>query len=159
MEKRYLETSKLEVSAVGLGCMGFSHAYGAPMDEAEAIQTIRAAVEMGYTFFNTAGIYGPQDDPNANERLVGKALAPYRDQVVVATKFGIHFDLSSSTVPYPIITDSSPKRIRQSMEESLTRLDTDHIDLYFQHRTDANTEPEEIACVMADLIKEGKIRT
>ncbi|MGI6032512.1 MAG: aldo/keto reductase [Coriobacteriales bacterium] len=159
MEKRFLGTSKLEVSALGLGCMGFSHAYGAPMDEAEAIQVIRTAVEMGYTFFDTAEIYGPQDDPNANERLVGKALAPYRDKVVIATKFGIHFDLSSDQVPYPIVTDSSPARIRSSVEGSLKRLGTDHIDLYFQHRTDANTEPEEVASVMADLIKEGKIRT
>jgi aryl-alcohol dehydrogenase-like predicted oxidoreductase len=158
MEKRYLGKNQLEVSAVGLGCMGFSHAYGAPMDEDEAIQAIRTAVELGYTFFDTAEIYGPQDDPYANERLVGKALAPYRDQVVIATKFGIRFDLSSDQVPYPIITDSSASRIRESVENSLKRLRTDHIDLYFQHRVDANTEPEEVAGVMADLIKEGKIR-
>ncbi|MGI6590117.1 MAG: aldo/keto reductase [Eggerthellaceae bacterium] len=159
MEKRYLGKGKLEVSAVGLGCMGYSHAYGAPMDEAEAIQAIRTAVELGYTFFDTAEIYGPQDDPFANERLVGKALAPYRDKVVIATKFGIRFDLTSSQVPYPIVTDSSPARIRESVEGSLKRLGTDHIDLYFQHRTDANTEPEVVADVMADLIKEGKIRS
>ena len=147
----------LTVSAVGLGCMGFSHAYGAPMEKNAAIRMIRQAVEMGYTFFDTAEIYGPQENPYDNERLVGEALAPYRDKVKIATKFGIRFDLSSHQVPYPIVTDSSPKRIRESVEGSLTRLRTDHIDLYFQHRIDVNTAPEEVADVMASLIKEGKI--
>ncbi len=147
----------LQVSALGLGCMGFSHAYGAPMEKDEAIRMIRQAVEMGYTFFDTAEIYGPQENPYDNERLVGEALAPYRDKVKIATKFGIRFDLSSQQVPYPIVTDSSPKRIRESVEGSLTRLRTDHIDLYFQHRIDVNTTPEEAADVMASLIKEGKI--
>ena len=157
MEKRYLGKARLEVSAIGLGCMGFSHAYGAPMDEDEAIRSIRKAVDIGYTFFDTAEIYGPQDDPNANERLVGKALAPCRDEVKIATKFGIRFDLTSEKVPYPIIANSSPERIRESVEGSLTRLGTDHIDLYYQHRPDASTEPEVVAGVMADLIAEGKI--
>lgn len=147
----------LQVSALGLGCMGFSHAYGAPMEKDEAIRMIRQAVEMGYTFFDTAEIYGPQENPYDNERLVGEALAPCRDKVKIATKFGIRFDLSSQQVPYPIVTDSSPKRIRESVEGSLTRLRTDHIDLYFQHRIDVNTTPEEVADVMASLIKEGKI--
>lgn len=147
----------LQVSALGLGCMGFSHAYGAPMEKDEATRMIRQAVEMGYTFFDTAEIYGPQENPYDNERLVGEALAPYRDKVKIATKFGIRFDLSSHQVPYPIVTDSSPKRIRESIEGSLTRLHTDHIDLYFQHRIDVNTAPEEVADVMASLIKEGKI--
>lgn len=147
----------LQVSALGLGCMGFSHAYGAPMEKDEAIRMIRQAVEMGYTFFDTAEIYGPQENPYDNERLVGEALAPYRDKVKIATKFGIRFDLSSQQVPYPIVTDSSPKRIRESVEGSLMRLRTDHIDLYFQHRIDVDTAPEEVADVMASLIKEGKI--
>lgn len=147
----------LQVSALGLGCMGFSHAYGAPMEKDEATRMIRQAVEMGYTFFDTAEIYGPQENPYDNERLVGEVLAPYRDKVKIATKFGIRFDLSSHQVPYPIVTDSSPKRIRESIEGSLTRLHTDHIDLYFQHRIDVNTAPEEVADVMASLIKEGKI--
>lgn len=147
----------LQVSALGLGCMGFSHAYGAPMEKDEATRMIRQAVEMGYTFFDTAEIYGPQENPYDNERLVGEALAPYRDKVKIATKFGIRFDLSSHQVLYPIVTDSSPKRIRESIEGSLTRLHTDHIDLYFQHRIDVNTAPEEVADVMASLIKEGKI--
>ncbi|MGI6217586.1 MAG: aldo/keto reductase, partial [Coriobacteriales bacterium] len=111
MEKRHLGKSGLEVSAIGLGCMGFSHAYGDPMDEDEAIKAIRSAVEIGYTFFDTAEIYGTQEDPFANERVVGRALAPYRDKVVIATKFGIRFDRSGNKVPYPVVTDSSEKRI------------------------------------------------
>ena len=147
----------LRVSAVGLGCMGFSHAYGAPMEKSEAIRVLRQAVEMGYTFFDTAEIYGPQEDPHDNERLVGEALAPYRDQVKIATKFGIDFDRSVAQPPYPILADSRPERIRASVEGSLRRLRTDHIDLYFQHRTDTNTPPEEVAETMAALMREGKI--
>lgn len=149
----------LSVSAVGLGCMGFSHAYGAPTEEKEAVRLIKQAVEMGYTFFDTAEIYGTQDDPFANERIVGEALKPYRDKVVIATKFGISFDTSSGRVPYTLITDSSRGRIRESVEGSLKRLQTDYIDLYFQHRIDENTPPEEVADVMSELIKEGKIRS
>lgn len=147
----------LRVSSVGLGCMGFSHAYGAPTERGEAIRMIRAAYDIGYTFFDTAEIYGTQDNPYENERLVGEALAPYRDKVQIATKFGIRFDLSSHQVPYPIIPDSRPERIRESVEGSLRRLQTDHIDLYFQHRIDPTVEPETVAGVMADLIREGKI--
>ena len=147
----------LEVSAIGLGCMGFSHAYGAPTERKEAVRMIRWAVEMGYIFFDTAEIYGPQDDPHDNERIVGEALKPYRDKVQIATKFGIRFDLSADTVNHPLITDSRPEVIRASVEGSLKRLKTDHIDLYFQHRIDADVPPEEVAGVMADLIQEGKI--
>ncbi len=156
MQYRTLGTD-LTVSSVGLGCMGMSHAYGAPADKKEMTELLAQAVDMGYTFFDTAEIYGPQENPYDNERLVGEALAPYRDKVKIATKFGIRFDLSSHQVPYPIVTDSSPKRIRESVEGSLARLHTDHIDLYFQHRIDVNTAPEEVADVMASLIKEGKI--
>lgn len=156
MQYRTLGTD-LTVSSIGLGCMGMSHAYGAPADKKEMTELLAQAVDMGYTFFDTAEIYGPQENPYDNERLVGEALAPYHDKVKIATKFGIRFDLSSHQVPYPIVTDSSPKRIRESVEGSLTRLHTDHIDLYFQHRIDVNTAPEEVADVMASLIKEGKI--
>lgn len=147
----------LRVSAVGLGCMGFSHAYGAPMEKNEATRVLRQAVEMGYTFFDTAEIYGPQEDPHDNERLVGEALAPYRDQVKIATKFGVGFERSVTQPPYPILADSRPERIRASVEGSLRRLRTDHIDLYFQHRIDTNTPPEEVAETMAALMREGKI--
>lgn len=147
----------LTVSAVGLGCMGFSHAYGAPMGEREVIAALRRAVEMGYTFFDTAEVYGTPDDPHINERLVGEALAPVRDQVVISTKFGLRFDLESGKYPYPLIPDSRPETIRKSVEGSLKRLNTDHIDLYFQHRMDPDVPPEEVAGVMGDLIREGKI--
>lgn len=157
MKKRILGAGGLEVSALGLGCMGLSHAYGAPTEKSEAIRFIRKAAEMGYTFFDTAEIYGTQDNPYDNELIVGEALAPYRDKVKIATKFGVRFDLSSNTVPYPIITDSRPEHIRKSVEGSLERLQTDYIDLYFQHRIDPDIPAEEVAGVMADLIKEGKI--
>lgn len=157
MEKRILGTTRLEVSALGLGCMGLSHAYGAPTEKNEAVRFIRQAVEMGYTFFDTAEIYGTQDNPYDNEVIVGEALAPYRDKVKIATKFGIRFDYSSQTVPYPLIPDSRPERIRKSVEGSLKRLQTDHVDLYFQHRIDPEIPAEEVAGTMQDLIKEGKI--
>ncbi len=147
----------LDVSAVGLGCMGFSHAYGAPTGEREAVERIRQAVEEGYTFFDTAEVYGTPQDPHVNERLVGEALAPYRDRVVIATKFGLRFDFESGRVPLPLIPDSRPQTIRRAVEGSLRRLKTDHIDLYFQHRADPHLPPEEVAGVMADLIREGKI--
>ena len=147
----------LQVSAVGLGCMGFSHAYGAPTETGEAVRMLRRAAEMGYTFFDTAEVYGTPDDPHVNESLVGEALAPVRDKVVIATKFGLRFDFDSGKVPLPLIPDSRPETIRQSVEGSLRRLKTDHIDLYFQHRIDPKVEPETVAEVMADLIREGKI--
>lgn len=147
----------LKVSAVGLGCMGFSHAYGAPTERNEAIRMIQAAFDIGYTFFDTAEVYGTQEDPNQNEILVGEALKPIRNHVQIASKFGIHFDMSSSQVNHPLIPDSRPEMIRLSVEGSLKRLQTDHIDLYFQHRIDPAVEPEVVAEVMAELIKEGKI--
>ena len=156
MDKRILGED-LEVSAVGLGCMGFSHAYGAPTEDKEAVRLIRRAAEIGYTFFDTAEVYGTQEDPHINEELVGEALSGIRDEVVIATKFGLSFDTESGKIPYPLIPDSRPETIRRSVEGSLRRLKTDHIDLYFQHRIDPKVEPEEVAGVMSDLIREGKI--
>lgn len=156
MEKRVLGNG-FEVSAVGLGCMGFSHAYGAPTEEKEAVSMIRRAYEMGYTLFDTAEVYGTPDDPHANERLVGEALKPVRSQVQIVSKFGIHFDRTSDSVNSPLVPDSRPEVIRASVEGSLKRLQTDHIDLYFQHRIDPAVEPEEVAGEMAKLIREGKI--
>lgn len=156
MEMRILGRN-FSVSAVGLGCMGFSHAYGAPTGRAETVQMIRNAYDLGYTFFDTAEVYGTQDDPHINEQHVGEALKPIRNHVQIATKFGIHFDMSSSRVNHPLIPDSRPEVIRSSVEDSLKRLQTDHIDLYFQHRIDPAVEPETVAQVMAELMKEGKI--
>ena len=147
----------LTVSAIGLGCMGFSHAYGPPTEDGEAIQAIRAAFDMGYTMFDTAETYGTADDPHRNEKLVGEALKDVRSQVQIVTKFGIRFDKTSKAVNKPLIPDARPETIRASVEGSLRRLQTDHIDLYFQHRVDPNVEPEAVAQVMADLIREGKI--
>ena len=156
MDKRILGED-LEVSAVGLGCMGFSHAYGAPTEDKEAVRLIRRAAEIGYTFFDTAEVYGTQENPHINEELVGEALSGIRDEVVIATKFGLSFDTESGKIPYPLIPDSRPETIRRSVEGSLRRLKTDRIDLYFQHRIDPKVEPEEVAGVMSDLIREGKI--
>lgn len=147
----------LKVSAVGLGCMGISHAYGNALDKDTAVKFIQKAVEVGYTFFDTAEIYGTQDNPHINEIIVGEALKPYRDKVIIATKFGITFDKSSGKIPFPLVPNSRPEVIRQSVDNSLKRLQTDHIDLYYQHRLDKNVPIEEVAGVMADLIKEGKI--
>lgn len=147
----------LTVSAVGLGCMGFSHAYGKPTDRSEAIKLIRHAADTGYTLFDTAEIYGSADDPHQNEELVGEALRGCRDKVVIETKFGIRFDMSSTAVNKPLIPDSRPEVIRASVEGSLKRLGTDHIDLYYQHRPDTDVPIEEVAGVMSDLIREGKI--
>ena len=147
----------LKVSTVGLGCMGFSHAYGAPSKKEEAIFAIQKAVDLGYTFFDTAEVYGSVDNPHENEELVGEALKSCRDKVVIATKFGIHFDMESSQVNKPLVPDSRPKVIRSSVEASLKRLKTDYIDLYYQHRLDPNVPIEEVAGVMSELIREGKI--
>ena len=147
----------LTVSAVGLGCMGFSHAYGVPTEWKEAVRAIRAAFDMGYTLFDTAETYGTAADPHENEKLVGEALKEVRDKVQIVTKFGIRFDETSTAVNKPLILDARPETIRSSVEGSLRRLGTDHIDLYFQHRMDPNVEPETVAGVMADLMKEGKI--
>ena len=157
MEYRVLGLSGLRVSAVGLGCMGMSHAYGAPADKEEMTELLADAVEMGYTFFDTAEMYGTSDRPHDNEELLGKALQRFRDRVVIATKFGISFDRSEAGGTHAVIPDSRPVTIRHSVEESLRRLRTDRIDLYYQHRIDPKVAPEEVAGVMADLIREGKI--
>lgn len=149
--------SDLTVSAVGLGCMGMSHAYGAPADKKEMTELLAQAVDLGYTFFDTAEVYGTPEHPHDNEELVGTALKPYRDKIVLATKFGIHFDMSSTATNKPLVPDSRPEVIRASVEASLKRLGTDHIDLYYQHRLDPKIPIEEVAGVMADLIREGKI--
>ena len=156
MNKRTLGTD-LDVSAVGLGCMGFSHAYGPPTKDGEAIRAIRSAFDMGYTMFDTAETYGTAEDPHHNEKVVGEALKNVRNQVQLVTKFGIGFDRTSTAVNKPLIPDARPERIRASVEGSLRRLQTDHIDLYFQHRMAPHVEPEAVAQVMADLIQEGKI--
>ena len=129
MQSRKFEND-LTVSAIGLGCMGLSHAYGAPTEKNEAIRLIQQAVDMGYTFFDTAEVYGTPNDPYQNENLVGEALANCRDKVVIATKFGIRFDMTSTQVNKPLVPDSRPEVIRASVDASLKRLRTDHIDLY-----------------------------
>ena len=148
MEKRKLGKSGLEVSALGLGCMGMSIAYGPPADKHEMIALIGKAVERGITFFDTAELYGPY----TNEELVGEALAPFRGKVVIATKFGIKLDPSGQQVQ-----DSRPERIRQSLEGSLKRLRVDAIDLYYQHR-DPNVPIEDVAGAVKDLIQAGKVK-
>ena len=157
MNYRTLGLSGLRVSAVGLGCMGMSHAYGASADKSEMMELLSDALEMGYSFFDTAETYGTPDRPHDNEELLGNALRPFRDRVVIATKFGISFDNPESGGTHPLIPDSRPRIIRRSVEGSLRRLRTDRIDLYYQHRIDPNVEPEEVAGVMSDLIREGKI--
>ena len=128
MKKRILGKD-LEVSAVGLGCMGMSHAYGVPADKKEMTELLAQAVDMGYTFFDTAEVYGTDDDPHDNEKLLGEALKPYRDKIVLASKFGLTFDIFSGNVPYPLVPDSRPETIRKSIEGTLQRLQTDHLDL------------------------------
>ncbi len=147
----------LTVSAVGLGCMGMSHAYGAPADKNEMKELIAEAVDIGYTFFDTAEVYGTPENPHHNEELVGEALRPYRNKVVIATKFGIYFDMESKQVNKPLLPDSRPEVIRVSVENSLKRLGTDHIDLYYQNRIDPFVPVEEVAGVMQELMQEGKI--
>ena len=156
MDKRILGKD-LKVSSIGLGCMGMSHAYGAPADKKEMTELLAAAVDMGYTFFDTAEVYGTPERPHDNEELVGMALKPYRDKIVLATKFGIRFDYESPQVNKPLVPDSRPEVIRKSVEESLKRLQTDHIDLYYQHRVDPKIPIEEVAGVMSELKQEGKI--
>jgi len=148
MDRRQLGRSGLEVSAIGLGCMGLSYGYGPATDKREGIKLIRAAFERGVTFFDTAEAYGPW----ANEELVGEALQPFRDRVVIATKFGFkggHVDAG---------LDSRPERIRQVAEESLKRLRTDRIDLFYQHRVDPIVPIEDVARTVKDLIREGKVK-
>jgi aryl-alcohol dehydrogenase-like predicted oxidoreductase len=149
MQKRKLGNSNLEVSAIGLGCMGMSHGYGPAGDKQEMIALIRKAVEVGVTFFDTAEVYGPF----TNEELVGEALAPFRGEAVIATKFGIKIDPSGQQ-----IVDSRPERIKQSAEGSLKRLKVDAIDLYYQHRVDPNVPIEDVAGAVKELIREGKVK-
>ncbi|WP_285434243.1 aldo/keto reductase [Pseudomonas sp. fls2-241-R2A-110] len=150
MQKRKLGNSSLEVSALGLGCMGLSHGYGAATDTGEAISLIRAAVDHGVTFFDTAEVYGPY----LNEQVVGEALAPVRDQVVIATKFGFTFGADNKQQ----ILNSRPEHIRVAVEGSLRRLKTDFIDLLYQHRVDPDVPIEEVAGVVKALIQEGKVK-
>ena len=157
MEYRDLGHQGLRVSAIGLGCMGMSHAYGAPSDHREMTELLARAVDMGYTFFDTAEVYGTLECPHDNEILLGNALKPYRDRIVITTKFGLSFDTESGIVPYPLLPDSRPKTIRRAVEGSLLRLKTDYIDLYYQHRPDPNVPIEDVAGTVADLIKEGKV--
>ncbi len=147
MQKRKLGTSGLEVSTLGLGCMGLNFGYGSGVSKEEAIALIRQAFELGITFFDTAEVYGPF----TNEEIVGEALAPIRDQVVIATKFGFK-EGNASLGP-----DSRPERIRQVVEDSLKRLQTDRIDLLYQHRVDPNVPIEEVAGSVKELIAEGKV--
>ena len=149
MQKRTLADS-LEVSAIGLGCMGMSHGLGPAADEREMVSLIRTAVERGVTFFDTAQVYGPF----TNEELVGEALEPVRDQVVIATKFG--FDLEGAIGPGAL--DSRPETIREGVEGSLKRLRTDRIDLLYQHRVDPNVPIEDVAGTVKELIEQGKVR-
>jgi aryl-alcohol dehydrogenase-like predicted oxidoreductase len=151
MQKRKLGKGNLEVSALGLGCMGLSFGYGPATDRQEGIKLIRSAVEHGGTFFDTAEVYGPF----ANEELVGAALAPYRDQVVIATKFG--FDIDPKTGQQRGL-NSQPEHIKEVAEASLKRLKTDRIDLFYQHRVDPNVPIEDVAGAVKDLIKEGKVK-
>jgi aryl-alcohol dehydrogenase-like predicted oxidoreductase len=152
MQKRKLGNSGLEVSAIGLGCMGMSFAYGPAGDKREMISLLRLAVERGVTFFDTAEVYGPF----TNEELVGEALSPLREQVVIATKFG--FKLKPNGEPGWVGLDSRPERIKQVAEASLKRLKVDVIDLFYQHRVDPNTPIEDVAGAVKDLIQEGKVK-
>src|SRR2546428_1756202 len=152
MQKRKLGNSGLEVSAVGLGCMGMSFGYGPAGDKQEMISLIRAAVERGVTFFDTAEVYGPF----TNEELVGEALAPFREQVVIATKFG--FKPAANGEGRWSELDSRPEHIKEVAEASLKRLKTDVIDLFYQHRVDPNVPIEDVAGAVKDLIQEGKVK-
>src|SRR5277367_1005883 len=151
MQKRKLGTSGLEVSALGLGCMGMSFSYGPPKDTKEMTALLRTAVERGVTFFDTAEVYGPF----TNEELVGEALGPFREQVVIATKFG--FDINPDGTRGPKGTNSTPEQIKLAVEGSLKRLKTDVIDLYYQHRVDPNVPIDDVAGAVKDLIAEGKV--
>lgn len=155
MKKIRLGQTNMYVNRVGLGCMGFSHASGTPTPHDEAVHTLREAYKMGYNFYDTAQCYtgiNPDGSINYNEELVGEAVRPFRDQIILCTKFGVthkgdHLEF-----------DSRPETIRKSIEESLQKLGTDYIDLYYQHRIDPQVEPEVVAKVMKELIQEGKIK-
>src|SRR5204862_6397663 len=151
MKKRKLGKSGLEVSAIGLGCMGMSFGYGPPKDKQEMISLLRAAVERGVTFFDTAEVYGPF----TNEELVGEGLAPFREQVVIATKFGFKLDPKSGR---SIGVDSRPEHIKEVAEASLKRLRTNVIDLFYQHRVDPEVPIEDVAGAVKELIEQGKVK-
>src|ERR1700719_3224469 len=151
LQNRRLGNSNLEVSAIGLGCMGLSFGYGPAVNRQDGIALIRAAVERGVTFFDTAEIYGPY----TNEELVGEALAPFRKQVVIATKFGFKIDPSTGKQAG---LDSRPEHIREVAEASLKRLKSDAIDLFYQHRVDPNVPIEDVAGAVKDLIAQGKVK-
>ncbi len=150
MQKRKLGKSGLEVSAIGLGCMGISQSYGQPMETGDAITFLRSAVERGITFFDTAEAYGPFK----NEEVIGEALQPVRDQVVIATKFGINIDAAGGKSG----TNSRPEHIRAVAEASLKRLRTDCIDIFYQHRVDPTVPIEDVAGTVKDLIEQGKVK-
>ena len=150
MQKRTLGNSGLEVSALGLGCMGMSFGYGPAKDEQEMISLIRSAVDLGVTFFDTAEVYGPF----TNEVLVGKALSPIRKQVVIATKFGFHIDANGKQAGL----NSRPEHIKEVAEASLKRLNIDAIDLFYQHRVDPNVPIEDVAGAVKELVQQGKVR-
>ena len=155
MQKRKLGKSGLEVSAIGLGCMGMDHAYGPAADRSAMVELIHEAVDLGCSFFDTAEVYGA-----ANEELVGTALAPFKDKVVIATKFGIVTkteDIGNRSRPMQM--DSTPQAIRMSLEGSLKRLRVECIDLYYQHRVDPKVSPEDVAVTLKALISEGKVRS
>jgi len=152
MQKRKLGKSNLEVSALGLGCMGMSFGFGPAMDKQEGIKLIRAAVERGVTFFDTAEVYGPF----TNEELVGEALAPFRDRVAIATKFG--WAANPQDGGKWTALDSRPEHIKEAVEGSLKRLKTDVIDLYYQHRVDPNVPIEDVAGAVKELIQQGKVK-
>ncbi|MEJ0052049.1 MAG: aldo/keto reductase [Methylovirgula sp.] len=152
MKTRKLGSGGLKVSALGLGCMGMSWAYGGNNDRAEMVKLLRDAVDLGVTFFDTAEVYGPK----TNEDLVGEALQPLRDKVVIATKFGFELDPAGGSMPIGL--NSRPEHIKVVAEEMLTRLRTDHIDLLYQHRVDPNVPIEEVARAVGDLVKAGKVK-
>jgi aryl-alcohol dehydrogenase-like predicted oxidoreductase len=156
MQKRKLGNRNLEVSAIGLGCMGMSFSYGPPADKQEMISLLHAAVERGITFFDTAEVYGPF----TNEELVGEALSPFREQVVIATKFGFNLDpkFDPRGMGGSPALDSRPEHIKQVAEGSLKRLKVDAIDLFYQHRVDPDVPIEDVAGAVKDLIQEGKVK-
>lgn len=149
MRKRTLGNSGLEVSSIGLGCMGMSYGYGPPSDKKKMISVIREAVERGVTFFDTAEVYGPY----TNEELVGEALQPFRNRVAIATKFGFHIQNGKQ-----VGMNRRPEQIKKAVEDSLKRLRVEAIDLYYQHRVDPDVPIEEVAGALKDLIQEGKVK-
>lgn len=156
MKKRILGKD-LEVSTIGLGCMGMSHAYGTISSKAEATKLLEKALDLGCTFFDTAEIYGTPTDPHHNERLLGEILKPYRNKIQLASKCGIRFDEKADSVNKPLIPDGRPETIKKAIEGSLKRLNTDHLDLYYIHRIDSQIPIEETAGAMKELIEQGKI--